>query len=85
MELPAHRSGDRRPSGDRESGTIGQPPPNLLTFWTSWVQMRPKMFAGSDANPAKTFPGSAAACHRQGGIILSMSLAPTSFHPVVET
>ena len=43
-----------------------------------------KTFAGPDANPAKTLPASAAACHRQERIILSMTLAPTSFHPVVE-
>ena len=74
MELPTHRSGDRRPSGDGQSlrsdapGKCGQNvprlrprhhPPNPPDRPAVEGSNAAKTFAGSDANPAKTFPGSA--------------------------
>ena len=73
MELPAHRSGDRRPSRDGQSATIAMrranaaktfpgsdPPPPAESPDLPDVEgsNAAKTFAGSDANPAKTFPGS---------------------------
>ena len=73
MELPTHRSGDRRPPRNRQSvrphapGKCGQNVPRLRRVPTDRIRLifravegsnAAKPFAGSAANPAKTFPGS---------------------------